>query len=336
MSGISPDFYYREAQRLKYLARSAFKLLQMQKQYKLITPGASVLDLGCAPGAWLQVACQSLGSLQNGGAVVGIDLKCKSHQCWVAEQKVKVPSDHCDHRVQTVCADVMKIPIGVARALSPQIASGLGREEPSANEIEKTRELFKRGVRRSNESVDSSAKSSIVKNRQKFGVRSNKSTTNPGLRQIVNSNLVVNQYRFHTIDWDKPPIFDESPEEGIGFSVILSDMCPLVSGIAIKDAALSIELGMRALDLALGGTTSALSNDHSIHVKKPSNTYSYLEDDRGVLLPGGNLVIKLLESEDIKEISQICKPLFGTASWLRPKATRSASREIYLICKNLK
>lgn len=31
------------------------QLLQMQKQYKLITPGASVLDLGCAPGAWLQV-----------------------------------------------------------------------------------------------------------------------------------------------------------------------------------------------------------------------------------------------------------------------------------------
>lgn len=31
------------------------QLLQMQKQYKLITPGSSVLDLGCAPGAWLQV-----------------------------------------------------------------------------------------------------------------------------------------------------------------------------------------------------------------------------------------------------------------------------------------
>lgn len=31
------------------------QLLQIQKQYKLITPGSSVLDLGCAPGAWLQV-----------------------------------------------------------------------------------------------------------------------------------------------------------------------------------------------------------------------------------------------------------------------------------------
>ncbi|KAL0915103.1 hypothetical protein M5K25_015503 [Dendrobium thyrsiflorum] len=66
MSGPwAPDFFWREAQRLGYVARSAFKivdinvivvqLLQMQKQFKLIGAGASVLDLGCAPGAWLQV-----------------------------------------------------------------------------------------------------------------------------------------------------------------------------------------------------------------------------------------------------------------------------------------
>lgn len=87
MSGAgAPDFFCREAQRLGYVARSAFKvpslfslssllirkhnltsafpfssqLLQMQKQYKLITPGALVLDLGCAPGAWLQVPFPSI------------------------------------------------------------------------------------------------------------------------------------------------------------------------------------------------------------------------------------------------------------------------------------
>ncbi|KAG6734846.1 hypothetical protein I3842_01G290700 [Carya illinoinensis] len=220
MSG-APDFFYREAQRLGYVARSAFKLLQMQKQYKLITPGSSVLDLGCAPGAWLQVACQSLGPLKSGGVVVGIDLK-----------KVKVPPCHCDARVQTVCADVMNLTKGKVKALSPQK----------------------------------------------------------------------------------------------GFSVILSDMCPLVSGITTRDAALSVELGMRALDLAVGG--AALPDeklDGSI-----SDT-----DNNGLLHPGGHLVIKLLESEDVQEFSRICKPLFRKASWLRPKATRSSSREIYLICQGL-
>lgn len=38
-----------------------------------------------------------------------------------AEQKVKVPSRYCDARVQTVCADVMKLPEHQARALSPQV-----------------------------------------------------------------------------------------------------------------------------------------------------------------------------------------------------------------------
>nr|KAJ0206545.1 hypothetical protein LSAT_V11C500261570 [Lactuca sativa] len=67
MSGFgTADFFYKEAQQLGYVARSTFKfsfnygwnlevqLLQIQKQYKLITPGSSVVDLGCAPGAWLQ------------------------------------------------------------------------------------------------------------------------------------------------------------------------------------------------------------------------------------------------------------------------------------------
>ncbi|KAA8534194.1 hypothetical protein F0562_031613 [Nyssa sinensis] len=232
MSGAgTPDFFYREAQRLGYVARSAFKLLQMQKQYKLIKPSSSVLDLGCAPGAWLQVACQSLGPLKNGGIVVGIDLK-----------KAKAPSLHCDSRVQTICADVMNLPKDQLRALSSQ----------------------------------------------------------------------------HK-----------------GFSVILSDMCPPVSGITIKDAALSAELGMQALDLAVGGAAVAQSNEN-IQSKGQLDSSSSGQDDNGVLLPGGNLVIKLLESEDVQEISQICKPLFRKASWLRPKATRSSSREIYLICQGLR
>ncbi|KAL0359264.1 UNVERIFIED_CONTAM: Ribosomal RNA large subunit methyltransferase E [Sesamum angustifolium] len=227
MSG-TPDFFYREAQRLGYVARSAFKLLQIQKQYKIITPGSSVLDLGCAPGAWLQVACQNLGPLGKGGSVVGIDVK-----------KVKVPSMHCDARVRTVCADVMNLPREQVRALSPQ---------------------------------------------QK------------------------------------------------GFSVILSDMCPLVSGITSRDAALSAELGMRAIDLAVGKAAHDRTVNNAFEEVQSDGSGSSLGID-GVLQPGGHLIIKLLESEDIKEFSQICKPIFRKASWLRPKATRSCSREIYLICQ---
>ncbi|KAG9150206.1 hypothetical protein Leryth_009787 [Lithospermum erythrorhizon] len=124
-----------------------------------------------------------------------------------------------------------------------------------------------------------------------------------------------------------------SPKEK-GFSVILSDMCPLVSGITTRDAALSAELGMQALSLAVGEKASAQSESDNIHEQSDSPT-SLPVKGGGILLRGGHLVIKLLESEDVKEFSQICKPLFRKAVFLRPKATRSCSRETYLICQGL-
>lgn len=75
-------------------------------------------------------------------------------------------------------------------------------------------------------------------------------------------------------------------------------MCPPVSGITTKDAAISINLGMRALDLALGGACVAHSDDE-IQRESKSDGSSPCPDD-GVLQPGGHLVIKLLESEDVK------------------------------------
>uniref|UniRef100_J3LU94 rRNA methyltransferase 2, mitochondrial n=1 Tax=Oryza brachyantha TaxID=4533 RepID=J3LU94_ORYBR len=270
MSGAAgtADFFYREAQRLSYVARSAFKvcvgallflpptlvritsfvhvsrephavpgcllpsqLIQIQKQHKLIAPGAAVLDLGCAPGAWLQVACQNLGPLEKGGVIVGVDVK-----------KVKVPSAHCDSRVRTVCADVMALMKQQARAMSPQER---------------------------------------------------------------------------------------------GFSVVLSDMCPVVSGITTKDAAISCELGMRALSLAVGKMKAKDSDCNTILEKFQSSTEPDPDED-GILRRGGSLVIKFLENEDIPGFGKFCKEKFKKVSWLRPKATRSSSREIYLICEGLR
>lgn len=84
-----------------------------------------------------------------------------------------------------------------------------------------------------------------------------------------------------------------------GFSVILSDMCPLVSGITSKDAALSLELGMQALDLAVGGAALANPNNEP-QVEETLDLATTSSDDNGVLKRGGHLVIKLLESEDVQ------------------------------------
>lgn len=81
----------------------------------------------------------------------------------------------------------------------------------------------------------------------------------------------------------------------MGFSVVLSDMCPSVSGITTQDAALSVELGMQALNLAVGQAAMSSEPDDTSEMDGPLSS-----DDKGALRARGNLVIKLLESEDIQ------------------------------------
>ncbi len=64
------DHYRRLAHEQGYRSRSAFKLRELNKAYRIIGPGFNVVDLGCAPGGWTQVASQLVG---NHGKVMGID-----------------------------------------------------------------------------------------------------------------------------------------------------------------------------------------------------------------------------------------------------------------------
>eukprot|EP00252_Welwitschia_mirabilis_P026164 TRINITY_DN8450_c0_g2_i1.p1 TRINITY_DN8450_c0_g2~~TRINITY_DN8450_c0_g2_i1.p1 ORF type:complete len:101 (+),score=22.80 TRINITY_DN8450_c0_g2_i1:31-303(+) len=65
---------------------------------------------------------------------------------------------------------------------------------------------------------------------------------------------------------------------------------------------------------------------------------SFGSDDsqEGLLHSGGHLVVKLLECQESQGFPKLCKYNFKKVSWLRPKATRPSSREIYLICKDMK
>jgi len=65
------DHYARQARDEKWLARSVFKLQEMDKKYRLIRRGDRLLDLGCYPGSWSQYGIKTVGSE---GEVVGIDL----------------------------------------------------------------------------------------------------------------------------------------------------------------------------------------------------------------------------------------------------------------------
>jgi 23S rRNA (uridine2552-2'-O)-methyltransferase len=65
------DPYVAEARRLGYRSRAAFKLIELDERFRLLRPGRCVVDLGCAPGGWAQVAVARVG---RRGRVVGIDI----------------------------------------------------------------------------------------------------------------------------------------------------------------------------------------------------------------------------------------------------------------------
>ena len=65
------DPYVQQAKRDGYRSRSAYKLLEINEKDKLISPGMTVIDLGCTPGGWSQVAGAKVGPR---GKVYAIDL----------------------------------------------------------------------------------------------------------------------------------------------------------------------------------------------------------------------------------------------------------------------
>jgi 23S rRNA (uridine2552-2'-O)-methyltransferase len=66
------DYYYKKAKAEKYRSRAAYKLFQAIEKYHFIKNGDVVVDLGAAPGGWVQAARKTVGSR---GFVLGVDLK---------------------------------------------------------------------------------------------------------------------------------------------------------------------------------------------------------------------------------------------------------------------
>ena len=65
------DYFVREANREGFRSRAAYKLAELDDRGHFLTPGASVVDLGAAPGGWSQLAVQRVGP---SGRVVAVDI----------------------------------------------------------------------------------------------------------------------------------------------------------------------------------------------------------------------------------------------------------------------
>lgn len=72
MAYTPQDRFFKKAKQEGYRSRAAYKLVELQQRFHLINAGDKVVDLGAAPGGWLQVAAKLVGA---NGKVIGVDLQ---------------------------------------------------------------------------------------------------------------------------------------------------------------------------------------------------------------------------------------------------------------------
>ena len=114
------DYYYLKAKEEKYRSRAAYKLLQTIRKYHFMKTKDIVVDLGAAPGGWLQVASKTVGGQ---GIVLGIDLKhieplAESNVCTIVSDITKPEiisqiQEILSHEADVVTSDVSQNLSGV-------------------------------------------------------------------------------------------------------------------------------------------------------------------------------------------------------------------------------
>ena len=108
MSYNPHDRYYKRAKQEGYRSRAAYKLLELQQRYRLLRPGDKVVDLGAAPGGWLQVAAKIIG--QN-GKVIGVDLQ--EIQPFLERNVTVLQGDVTSGEIQSMITKLLAGPAGV-------------------------------------------------------------------------------------------------------------------------------------------------------------------------------------------------------------------------------
>ena len=192
--GTWEDHYTRRARSEKWLARSVYKLEEIDKKFKLIRHGHRVLDLGCSPGSWSQYCLKKIGPQ---GDVAGVDLEG--------------PAPLSAPNFRFIEGDVLELaPKWLAKEIGPR-------------------------------------------------------------------------------------------------DLVISDMAPRTTGIKVADTSRSLELGNRALEIAL------------IVLKKE-----------------GHLLCKVFQGEDQETFKKKFGHYFDQMRFIRPSAVRKKSKEIYLLGLRLK
>ena len=101
------DPYVRRAQLEGFRGRAAFKILELNEKFNFLIPGSKVVDLGCAPGGWSQVAVDlvnAIGTKKNAkvGSVIGIDLQDMESLPGATFHQIDFMADDSDLKVKNI------------------------------------------------------------------------------------------------------------------------------------------------------------------------------------------------------------------------------------------
>ena len=101
------DPYVRRAQLEGFRGRAAFKILELNEKFNFLIPGSKVVDLGCAPGGWSQVAVDlvnAIGMKKNAeiGSVIGIDLQEMESLPGATFHQIDFMADDSDLQVKNI------------------------------------------------------------------------------------------------------------------------------------------------------------------------------------------------------------------------------------------
>jgi 23S rRNA (uridine2552-2'-O)-methyltransferase len=136
MSYKPHDRYYKKAKQEGFRSRAAYKLFELQQRYRLLRAGDKIVDLGAAPGGWLQVAVKVVG--QN-GKVIGVDIQAM--QPFSERQIVLVHGDVSSDEIQSKIKELLG---GMADAVISDMAPKLSgiRDADMARAVELNRLAF--------------------------------------------------------------------------------------------------------------------------------------------------------------------------------------------------
>jgi len=99
------DPYVKRAKAEGFRGRAAFKIVELDDRYHFFVPGARIVDLGCAPGGWLQVAVRRVNALgeRKGkavGSVLGVDLQAVEPVAGAETHQLDFMEDDADDKVK--------------------------------------------------------------------------------------------------------------------------------------------------------------------------------------------------------------------------------------------